>query len=148
MTIVPVNDTGCTHLPLADYLSYGPGVNSFRTWRLSVDRDDKIGEFQRNRVALGDCRDLIPQLPDESIDIVVTSPPYWGQRTSGGNGVENDPREFVSSLAGIFLDLLPKLKPSGILWINLADSYNTPINWRSEDHTYSSLGPDGNGLDP
>ena len=113
-----------------------------------MDRNERIGEFRRNRVAEGDCRDLIPQLPDESIDIVVTSPPYWGQRTSAGNGVEDDPREFVSSLAEIFLGLLPKLKPSGIVWINLADSYNTPINWRSEDHTYSSLGPDGNGLDP
>jgi DNA modification methylase len=112
------------------------------------DMSTGIGTFDLNRVIHGDCRELIPKLPDESIDILVTSPPYWGQRTSEGNGVEDDPREFVSSLAETFVAVLPKLKESAIVWINIADSYNTPINWRSKDHAYSSLGPDGTGLNP
>ena len=44
--------------------------------------------FDLNRVAVGDCRKLIVDLPDDSVDVVVTSPPYWGQRTSEGTGVE------------------------------------------------------------
>ena len=32
--------------------------------------------------------------------------------------------------------------------MNLGDAFNTPINWRTKDHTYSSLGKNGNGLDP
>jgi DNA modification methylase len=40
------------------------------------------------------------------------------------------------------------MKPSGTLWLNVGDSYNTPINWREDDHQYSSLGKDGNGLPP
>lgn len=107
---------------------------------------EKIGPFQSNRVVLGDSFDLIEQLPDECLDVVVTSPPYWGQRTSKGFGVEEDPREYVHVLARLFGSLLPKLKTQGIVWINLGDAYNTPVNWRGKDRAYSSLGADKNGL--
>ena len=107
---------------------------------------ERIGPFERNQVALGDCLDLVPQLPDESVDVVVTSPPYWGQRTSLGHGVEDDPRDFLADLSAVFEALLPKLKRQGIVWINLGDAYNTPVNWRYEDKAYSSLGQNGTGL--
>ncbi|HKT73561.1 MAG TPA: site-specific DNA-methyltransferase [Steroidobacteraceae bacterium] len=105
-----------------------------------------IGPYALNRVYGGDCGELIAALPDDSIDIVVTSPPYWGQRTSLGHGVEEDPRRYLESLTSVFSALLTKLKPAGVLWINLGDAYNTPVNWRAQDLTYSSLGPDGAGL--
>lgn len=109
---------------------------------------NSIGPFAANSVAIGDSRDLVMQLPDQSIDVAVTSPPYWGQRTSAGNGVEADPREYLGDLRSFFVLLLPKLKDDGLLWLNLGDAYNTPINWRESDHEYSSLGPDGTGLSP
>lgn len=105
-----------------------------------------IGPFNPNEVVLGDCLELGRRLPDASIDVLVTSPPYWGQRTSAGTGVEEDPREYVQSLVSIFKTILPKLKPDGIVWINLGDAYNTPVNWRLDDRVYSSLGPDKEGL--
>jgi DNA modification methylase len=106
----------------------------------------QLGRFKLNSVTTGDCLELIQQLPEESIDILVTSPPYWGQRTSSGTGVENDPREYVAALSRIFSAFLPKLKPEGIVFINLGDAYNTPVNWRLDDRAYSSLGPDRKGL--
>ncbi len=111
-------------------------------------RTDRLGPFLVDAVTRGDCRTLIPDLPDESVDVVVTSPPYWGQRTSGANGVEADPRSYLESLAQIFAMLLPKMTPAGILWVNLADAYNTPVNWRPQDRTYSTLGLAGSGLSP
>ena len=108
----------------------------------------KLGPFDLNTVTHGDCRELIYELPDSSIDVLVTSPPYWGQRLSLGTGVENDPRDYVEQLAEIFRRFLPKLKEDGIVWINIGDAYNTPVNWRLDDRKYSSLGADGNGLDP
>jgi len=105
-----------------------------------------IGPFKINTVVHGSCLDLIPHLPDASVDIFVTSPPYWGQRTSLGNGTEADPRDYLAFLNSVFQAFLPKLKPHGIVWINMGDAYNTPVNWRHEDHKYSSLGPDRNGL--
>jgi DNA modification methylase len=107
-----------------------------------------VGPFPLNEVTQGDCRKLILDLPDNCIDITVTSPPYWGQRMSEGNGVEADPRAYIAELTAIFSSLLPKLKPHGLLWLNVGDAYNTPVNWRSEDHSYSTLGPGGTGLDP
>lgn len=109
--------------------------------------DALIGPFQRNRAAQGDCRELAAQLPDESVDCLITSPPYWGQRTSAGMGVEEDPRDYVSALTTIFKAIQPKMKADGIVWINIGDAYNTPVNWRFDDHAYSSLGPGKAGLD-
>jgi DNA modification methylase len=54
----------------------------------------------------------------------------------------------VYALASIFTAVLPKLKPEGLVWINLGDAYNTPVNWRLDDRAYSSLGPDKAGLNP
>jgi DNA modification methylase len=105
-----------------------------------------IGPFQANKVHEGDCLDLILRLPDESIDVVVTSPPYWGQRHSKGTGVEEDPRDYVQFLTDVFMGILPKLKPDGIVWINIGDAYNTPVNWREDDRQFSTLGHDKNGL--
>jgi len=101
-----------------------------------------------NRVTHGDCISLAPCLPPESVDIIVTSPPYWGQRTSQGTGVEVDPRAYLHVLTTLFELLLPKLKPRGVVWINLGDAYNTPVNWRNDDHAYSTLGPARAGLAP
>ncbi len=116
--------------------------------RANLMATDEIGLFKLNKVYQGDCQDLITHLPNESLDVVVTSPPYWGQRLSQGVGVEDDPRVYLEGISNIFTMLLPKLKPSGILWINIGDSYNTPVNWRQEDHEYSSLGAAKNGLNP
>jgi DNA modification methylase len=109
---------------------------------------DSLGPYPLDTVIAGDCRKLILDLPDQSVDIVVTSPPYWGQRTSEANGVESDPRGYLASLAEIFTALLPKMKPSGIAWVNLGDAYNTPVNWRLQDRSYSTLGPARAGLGP
>ena len=105
-----------------------------------------LGDFRLDSVVQGDCLSLIQQLPEQCIDIVVTSPPYWGQRMTHGVGNEEDPREYIKSLVTILSALLPKMKKSGVVWINIGDAYNTPVNWRSSDRIYSSLGPDKNGL--
>lgn len=107
-----------------------------------------IGDFPGNIVIHGDSFQLIQRLPDESIDVVVTSPPYWGQRTSVGNGTERDPRDYINWLRTVISSLLPKMKEHGIVWINIGDAYNTPVNWRYEDLKFSSLGPDKFGLSP
>lgn len=107
-----------------------------------------VGPFRLNTVAQGDCQELLRQLPDQSVDVVVTSPPYWGQRVSLGMGTEDDPRAYLGRLVEIFKELRRTLKSSGILWINLGDAYNTPVNWRLEDRRFSSLGPQRAGLAP
>ena len=65
-------------------------------------------DITQSAVFEGDCRALIPRLPDASVDVVVTSPPYWGQRQSPGNGNEEDPRAYIAFLQAVFTALLPK----------------------------------------
>jgi DNA modification methylase len=105
-----------------------------------------IGRFELNRVYQGDSQELIGDLPDSSIDVLVTSPPYWGQRLSEGVGVEEDPRDYIAGVARLFKSFRSKLKEDGIVWMNIGDAYNTPVNWRIADRKYSSLGPDQTGL--
>ena len=108
-------------------------------------------QVTQTNVFAGDCLDLIPKLPDASVDVIVTSPPYWGQRSAGGglgNGTEEDPRHYLAFLEDVFAALLPKLKRHGIVWLNMGDAYNTPVNWGSKDYKYSSLGADKNGFSP
>lgn len=107
-----------------------------------------LGPYALNRVTQGDCLELVEGLPAESIDVVVTSPPYWGQRITDGVGNEADPRVYLQTLVDLFARLHSKMKPTGVTWINIGDAYNTPVNWREEDFTYSSLGPEKNGLSP
>ena len=109
---------------------------------------DTLITTDHSEVYDGDCISLIPKLPDESIDIVVTSPPYWGQRKSAGLGTEPDPRNYLAFLEKVFLAIHPKLKKQGIVWLNMGDSYNTPVNWTEKDHKYSTLGSDHNGFSP
>jgi len=107
----------------------------------------KLGRWDLNVVHHAECLIGLRDIPSNSIDVTVTSPPYWGQRGSRGLGSEPDPRDYVKNLATILQEVMRCLKPRGTLWLNVGDSYNTPINWREDDYSYSSLGKDGNGLD-
>ena len=100
-----------------------------------------------SEVLHGDCINLVETLAEKSVDVVVTSPPYWGQRSSNGMGTEEDPREYLQFLTSFFKKLKPKMKEKGILWINVGDSYNTPVNWTTDDWGHSTLGKDSTGFD-
>lgn len=107
-----------------------------------------LGPWRINRIHNVGCLEALRQMPPDVIDVCVTSPPYWGQRGSAGIGLEKDPRDYIANLVEILAEVMRCLKPSGTLWLNLGDSYNTPINWRASDHKFSNLGPDKKGLSP
>lgn len=73
----------------------------------------------------GDALEVLAALPADSIDFVMTSPPYWSKREyeNGGIGLELDYRDFVRNLAAVCLALKRVLKPSGSFWLNLGDTY-------------------------
>lgn len=78
----------------------------------------------------GDARSL--PLADASVDLIVTSPPYWSLRsyTDGGAhyggqiGAEPTPAAYIDSLIGCTREWVRVLKPSGSLWVNLGDKYS------------------------
>ena len=70
-------------------------------------------------------------LADSSIDLVVTSPPYFGLRSyqdggehyAGQIGSEATPAEFLDALIAATREMVRVLKPSGSIWVNLGDKY-------------------------
>jgi DNA modification methylase len=83
--------------------------------------------------AIGDSLALARQLPDESIDCIVTSPPYWGLRSYLADddpskalemGAEPTLAEYVERLVVLFRELRRALKAGGTCWLNLGDSYS------------------------
>lgn len=77
-------------------------------------------------IITGDALVNLRDLPDESVQCCVTSPPYWGLRDYGHEGQlgqEKTLDEFISNLVNIFREVRRVLKPDGILWLNLGDSY-------------------------
>lgn len=75
----------------------------------------------------GDCLDILKELPDNSVDTCITSPPYWGLRdygTEGQLGLEKTPEEYVANMVKLFREVRRVMKQDGVLWLNLGDSYN------------------------
>jgi len=74
----------------------------------------------------GDAELTLQTLPAQSVDMCLTSPPYWAQRKYDGAsvlGAEPTPAEYVAHLVRIFHELRRVLKPGGSLWLNLGDTY-------------------------
>ncbi len=74
----------------------------------------------------GDCRETLKELPEQSINTCITSPPYWGLRdygTGGQLGLEDTPEEFVENLVKVFREVKRVLRDDGTVWLNLGDSY-------------------------
>lgn len=75
----------------------------------------------------GDCLDIMPTLETESVQCVMTSPPYYGLRDYGIDGqfgLEETPEEYVAKLVAVFRELWRVLRNDGTVWLNLGDSYN------------------------
>jgi DNA modification methylase len=77
-------------------------------------------------VLQGDCLEMLRELPAESVDCCVTSPPYWGLRDYGHPGqigLEPTVDEFIAKLVEVFREVRRVLKADGTCWVNMGDSY-------------------------
>ncbi|MFD8494850.1 DNA-methyltransferase [Amycolatopsis sp. NPDC059657] len=74
----------------------------------------------------GDAAAVLAGFPGESVDCVVTSPPYWGlrdYRVRGQYGAESTVEEYVATLVAVFDELARVIKPGGSAWLNLGDTF-------------------------
>jgi site-specific DNA-methyltransferase (cytosine-N4-specific) len=84
--------------------------------------------FQSPQITLycGDAIRVLNLLPRASVDCIITSPPYYGQRDYGVPdqiGLEKHPQEYIERLVAVFRVARHVLKPTGSLWVNLGDTY-------------------------
>jgi DNA modification methylase len=73
----------------------------------------------------GNSTAILSELPSQSIDFVMTSPPYWGQREylSQDIGLESSFQRYISNLLKVFEEVHRILKPRGSFWLNVGDAY-------------------------
>jgi DNA modification methylase len=84
---------------------------------------------ERNmKIIKGNCIDKVKELEDNSIDCVVSSPPYFGLRdygVEGQFGLEPTYQEYIANTVRLFAEMRPKLKDSATIWWNVGDSYSS-----------------------
>ncbi len=79
-----------------------------------------------NKIYNMDCVDGLKMLPSESVDMVITSPPYYNLRDYGVDGqigMESSVDEYVEKLVTVFKEVYRVLKDDGSCWINIDDVY-------------------------
>lgn len=81
-----------------------------------------------NKIICGDALKTLKKFPDQSIDCVVFSPPYWQLRDykwKGQWGLEKTTEEYLQRLWTMMDEVKRILKEQGTVWVNLGDSYGT-----------------------
>lgn len=116
---------------------------------IDFNQTAKIKAFQ-NRILQGDALEILRKLPAESVDSVVTSPPYYTLRdygVKGQIGLEETFTEYLEKLLLIFEEAKRVLKRTGTCWVVIGDTYGgtgtavTLINRQKK-----SKGKSGNSL--
>jgi len=94
-------------------------------------------EIWQDQIHCGDACELLQRMPSDFCDAVITSPPYFQQRTYGHEheiGGESEPAEYIARLLKVFTEVRRVLKPSGTLWMVMGDKFvngqQLGIPWR------------------
>ncbi len=105
-------ETSLNDVAMSNYL------RKFDNYRLSPER--------RPIFLCDDALSILCELPSESIDFCMTSPPYWKHReyANGGIGLENGFEQYSNQLLTIFAQVRRVLKKTGSFWLNLGDTYH------------------------
>jgi DNA modification methylase len=94
-----------------------------------------------NHIYTGDALTVLKSLPSESVNCVVTSPPYYLLRdynVSGQIGLENSPEKYIKNLTDVFMECYRVLKTDGTMWVVIGDSYaGSGRGWGGKNDLYS-----------
>ncbi|HVE46027.1 MAG TPA: site-specific DNA-methyltransferase [Acidimicrobiales bacterium] len=105
----------------------------------SLDRRYEALTSRRSPSALvcGDATQILAAFPEDSVQTVVTSPPYWSLRNygiEGQIGLEDSVEGFIKALTRTFDEVRRVLRKDGTLWLNIGDSYTSGgRTWRAPD---------------
>ena len=102
--------------------------------------------MKKVKILQGSCIDKITELEDNSIDCVVSSPPYFGLRDYGVDeqfGLEKTYQDYLANTVKVFETFKPKLKDTATIWWNVGDSYNSNNGFSRNKGKYKRPGRDG-----
>jgi len=95
-----------------------------------------------NTIICGDSLEILKKLPSDSVDLVLTSPPYWSCRVYLDEedvnkkfeiGLEDNPQEYIDKIVEICCECLRVLKKTGVFFLNLGDVFYTQSHQGSYD---------------
>ena len=89
-----------------------------------------------NKIIQGDTLEELKKLPDEYVDLIITSPPYYNLRdyqTKGQIGLEKTFQEYLDKMLKITAELKRVLKKTGQFWLNMGDCYGSHRDWSCSD---------------
>ena len=104
---------------------------------------------QVNSIYQADALSFVRSLPDNSINMVITSPPYWNLRdygTDGQLGLEPTFQEYLDKLCDIFGEVKRVLKQGGTCWVNLGDTYSGNKQGKTDYKVSSYLKENSKGI--
>jgi len=87
-----------------------------------------VKKVKVNRIYQGDVLKTLKKFPDNKVQCVVTSPPYWALRDYGIDGqlgLERTPEEYIGKMVEIFQEVRRVLRKDGTCWLNMGDCYAT-----------------------
>lgn len=123
-------------------------VEPLKNATLGVERTDKPMKTARikrpqpisidgNIIIEGDALTVLERLPDQHVQCIVTSPPYWGLRDYGSSdqiGLEETLPQFINKLVAVFREARRVLRDDGTFWLNIGDGYTSGNRgWRAPD---------------
>jgi DNA modification methylase len=108
-------------------ISYGNAIYAAGYDKIFGKRKRKMDYI--NQILLGDCSDIMKQMPTDSIDLIVTSPPYADRRKNTYGGIPPD--KYVEWFLPRSLEMLRVLKPTGTFILNIKEKAE-----QGERHTY------------
>ncbi len=88
--------------------------------------ENQTENLPTNKIICGNNVDVLASLPEQCVQMCVTSPPYWGLRDYGNDkqlGLEKTPEEYVANMVKVFQAVGRVLRDDGTLWLNLGDTY-------------------------
>ncbi len=93
---------------------------------LEMIEAEKPTGIELNKIYCGDCNKVLREIPSNSVDLVITSPPYFQQREyGGGNGIGNEKtvEEYIENIVKVFRECVRVTKKTGSIVFNLGDKY-------------------------
>jgi site-specific DNA-methyltransferase (adenine-specific) len=101
---------------------------SWRYCRSASQASESDLVLPRRTILQGDAATVLSRLPSGSIDVLVTSPPYYMLRRYGAGrseiGTEESVSQYVANLVKVFEGAVRVLKEGGSVWLNLSDGYS------------------------
>lgn len=89
-----------------------------------------------NKVICGDALEVLKEMPEKSVNMCITSPPYWALRdygVEGQLGLEPTFDEYIDKLCDVFDEVKRVLRKDGTCWVVMGDTYNAGGNYRGKE---------------